>query len=175
MKKIDFWCKECNQFCCLECLTGDKHKVHLLDEMINKSEEDSWVLDERIKNLVKVIEYEIQAKKKDLTDLSSNNATIVEKFKKFFEDKKSNIKKEELKRAKALAALVNEILRIMNDYDKKVNYLKLLFDKGTMTQYLINYEKFKTFYDIEIKKNLNVLIRKVNNITNYYNQKKANK
>ena len=177
-KKNDFWCKECNQFCCLECLAGNrhkKHKVHLLDEMINKSEEDSWALDERIKNLIKVIENEIQTKKKDLQDLTANNDQIVEKIKKLFEEKKTYIKKEELKRAKALAALVNEILRIMNDYDKKVNYLKLLFDKGTMTQYLINYEKFKKFYEIEIKKNLNVLIRKVNNITNFYNQKKINK
>ena len=104
--------------------------------------------------MIKVIEYEIQAKKKDLQDLTANNEQIVEKIKKLFEEKKTYIKKEELKRAKALAALVNEILRIMNDFDKKVNYLKVLFDKGTMTQYLINYEKFKKFYKVEIKKNL---------------------
>lgn len=47
-KKNDFWCKDCNNFFCLECITSNsdhnmhiRHKVHLLEEIINKTEEDS--------------------------------------------------------------------------------------------------------------------------------------
>ena len=180
-KKNDFYCKDCNKFCCLECFvntTGPNlhknHKIHLLDEVIGKSEEDSGALEERIKNLIKIIDNEIQLKRNELQKLRNENKTKVEKIKKLFEDKNSFIKQEEIKRAKTLAALVNEILRIMNDYNRRINYLKLLFEKGSMNQYLTNYYIFKKVFENETKKNLLVLARKVTDVYNYFMNKKAN-
>ncbi len=179
-KKNDFWCKNCNKFCCLECFVGNNeinihknHKIHLLDEIINKSEEDSYALEERIKNLVKIIDNEIQLKRVELQKLKNENKVKVDKIKKLFEDKNTYIKQEEIKRAKALAALVNEILRVMNDYNRRINYLKLLFEKGSMINYLKNYYIFKKVFEVETKKNLMVLVRKVTDIYNYYIVKKT--
>jgi hypothetical protein len=174
LKKNDFWCKNCNQFCCLECFTNENgnkhknHKVHLLEEINNKIEEDSSALDQRINNLIKIIDNEILAKKGELKILKDKNKVNVGNIKRYYEEKNLFIKKEEIKRAKSLAALVNEILRIMNDYDRKVNYLRLLFDKGSMTQYLTNYYIFKKIFEVETKKNLTVLFRKVNDFSTYY-------
>ena len=180
-KKNDFWCKDCNKFCCLECFVSTNgpnlhknHKIHLLDEIIGKSEEDSGALEERIKNLIKIIDNEIQSKRNELQKLRNENKTKVEKIKKLFEEKNSFIKQEEIKRAKTLAALVNEILRIMNDYNRRINYLKLLFEKGSMNNYLTNYYIFKKVFENETKKNLLVLARKVTDVYNYYTTKKSN-
>ena len=180
-KKNDFWCKDCNKFCCLECFVSENgknthknHKIHLLDEVINKSDEDSNALEERIKNLIKIIDNEIQMKRNELQKLKNENKLKVEKIKKLYEEKNSYIKQEEIKRAKSLAALVNEILRIMNDYNRRINYLKLLFEKGSMNNYLTNYYIFKKVFETETKKNLMVLVRKVTDTYNYYMTKKAN-
>jgi hypothetical protein len=76
-RKNDFWCKTCNQFCCLNCLP-DKgntnlnsnahrgHKIHLLDEVNTKLDEDINALDERIKGLMKIIDGEITKKKDEI-------------------------------------------------------------------------------------------------------------
>ena len=60
-----------------------------------------------------------------------------------------------------MAFLGNEALRIINDYNLKIKYLKLLNEKGDMNSYLINYFFFEKFYHTEIKKNLVVLERKI--------------
>ena len=179
-KKNDFYCKDCKTFCCLECLVNTNgknlhknHKIHLLDEIISKSEEDSGALEERIKNLVKIIDNEIQLKRTELQKLKNENKEKVEKIKKLFEEKNSFIKQEEIKRARTLAALVNEILRIMNDYNRRVHYLRLLFEKGSMNNYLTNYYIFKKVFENETKKNLMVLVRKVTDIYNYYTPKNS--
>lgn len=176
-KKNDFYCKDCKLFCCLECFASKNennahrnHKVHLLDEIINKSEEDSFALEERIKNLVKIIDNEIQLKRNELQKLKNENKVKVEKIKKLYEDKNTYIRQEEIKRAKVVAALVNEILRVRNEYQRRINYLHLLFDKGSMHNYLTNYYIFKNVFEIETKKNLEVLLRKVNDI---YSKTKA--
>ena len=164
----------------MECLVNTNgknlhknHKIHLLDEIISKSEEDSGALEERIKNLVKIIDNEIQLKRTELQKLKNENKEKVEKIKKLFEEKNSFIKQEEIKRARTLAALVNEILRIMNDYNRRVHYLRLLFEKGSMNNYLTNYYIFKKVFENETKKNLMVLVRKVTDIYNYYTPKNS--
>lgn len=180
-KKNDFWCKDCNKFCCLECFVSENgtnehknHKIHLIDEIINKLDEDSYALEERFKSLLKIIDSEIILKRNELQKLKNENKLNVEKIKKLYEDKNSNIKQEEIKRAKVLAALVNEILRIRNEYTRRINYLRFLFDKGSMTNYLTNYYIFKNVFETETKKNLMVLVRKVTDIYNYYTSKKPN-
>ena len=180
-KKNDFWCKNCNKFCCLECFVSENgtnehknHKIHLLDEITNKLDEDSFALEERFKNLLKIIDSEILLKRNELQKLKNENKVNVEKIKKLYEEKNSNIKQEEIKRAKTLAALVNEILRIRNEYTRRINYLRFLFDKGSMNNYLTNYYIFKKVFETETKKNLMVLVRKVTDIYNYYTSKKTN-
>ena len=170
-KKNDFYCKDCNKFCCLECLGNSNgnnfhkyHKIHLLDEIIVKSEEDSSALEQRINNLIKIIDNEIQLKRTELQKLKGENKVKVDKIKKLFEDKNSYIKQEEIKRAKTLAALVNEILRIMNDYNRRKNYLNFLCEKKSMDSYLTNYFIFKNVFETETKKNLMVLVRKVTDL-----------
>lgn len=121
---------------------------------------------------MKIIDSEILLKRNELQKLKNENKVNVEKIKKLYEEKNSNIKQEEIKRAKTLAALVNEILRIRNEYTRRINYLRFLFDKGSMNNYLTNYYIFKKVFETETKKNLMVLVRKVTDIYNYYTSKK---
>ena len=70
-KKNEFYCKNCNDFCCLECLddsiiTHKNHKIRLLDEILNKMEEDSKALDERIINLKSIVNNEMGLKRNDI-------------------------------------------------------------------------------------------------------------
>jgi hypothetical protein len=174
-KKNDFWCKTCNQFCCLECLTGDNdinthknHKIHLLEEILNKSEEDSNALDERIKSLKKIIEGEIADKQNELRELKEQNGQIVKAIEKLYGENNDLIRQEELKRTKALAALVNEILRINDENNKRINYLNKLYENRSMNEYLTNYFIYKNIFVKQTKKNLEVLERKVVELINYY-------
>ena len=52
--------------------------------------------------------------------------------------------------------------------------MKLLFEKGSMNNYLTNYYICKKVFETETKKNLMVLVRKVTDTYNYYITKKAN-
>ena len=57
--------------------------------------------------------------------------------------------------------LGNEALRIIGDYNSKIKYLSFLNKNGDMNSYLINYFLFVKYYQKEIRKNLNVLERKI--------------
>ncbi len=176
-KKNEFFCKNCNDFCCLECLDDTvslhkNHKIRLLDELLNKMEEDSKALDERILNLKSIIDNEMSLKRSEIARIKSNNAEIVKKISDFNENKRMKIKQEEIRRAKILASLGTEVLRIINDYHLKSKYLQLLFEKGDMASYLSNYFIFKKFFENDIQKNLTILERKI--IETYSNYKKNN-
>jgi len=185
LKKNDFWCKTCNKFCCLECLAGSinpnfninntnihqNHKIHLLEEIINKTEEDANALEERIKNLIKIIDGEISKKQDEIGNLKDENEKIVKIIQTLFEENNSLIRQEELKRTKELAALVNEILRINDENNKRINYLNKLFDNRSMNEYLTNYYIYKNIFVEETKNNLAVLERKVLELINYYKKK----
>ena len=147
------------------------HKIHLLDEIINKTEEDSNALEERIKNLIKIIETEIRKKQEEIGNLKEENEKTVKVIQKLFEDNNNLIRQEELKRTKELAALVNEILRINDENNKRINYLNKLFDNRSMNEYLMNYFIYKNNFVEETKKNLGVLERKVAELINYYKKK----
>ena len=166
--KNEFICKKCNLFCCLECFEPDAinnrhygHKIALLDESLNKFEEDMKFLNERIEYLKSIIDNEIAEKKNEIAVIKNKNAQIVNQINEENEKIRVEIKKEEINRAKVLAFLGNEALRIINDYNLKVKYLKLLNEKGDMNTYLINYFFFEKFYQTEIRKNLVVLERKI--------------
>lgn len=183
LKKNDFWCKTCNKFLCLQCLadqekaklnmmlTHKNHKIHLLDEVINKSEEDSNALEERIKNLMKIIEGEIGKKKEELTSLGNENTNIVKTIDELFKDNSNFIRTEELKRTKELAALVNEILRINDENNKRISYLNKLYDNKSMNEYLTNFYIYQKNFVQETKNNLDVIERKVTEIINYYKKR----
>ena len=166
--KNEFICKTCNVFCCLECFEGEGinndhygHKITLLDEALIKFEEDAKFLDDRITYLKTIIENEIAEKKNEISLIKNKNSQIVNQINEENEKIRVEIKKEEINRAKVLAFLGNEALRIINDYNLKIKYLKLLNEKGDMNSYLINYFFFEKFYHTEIKKNLVVLERKI--------------
>ena len=166
--KNEFICKNCRVFCCLECFQIDSkhnyhygHKIALLDEVINKFEEDSKFLDERIQYLKTIIENEITEKKNEIQLIKNKNHQIINQINNENEKIRLEIKKEEINRAKVLAFLGNEALRIINDFNLKIRYLKLLNEKGDMNTYLINYFFFEKFYKTEIRKNLVVLERKI--------------
>ena len=166
--KNEFICKTCNVFCCLECFESEAkynehygHKIVLLDEALNKFEEDAKFLDERIQYLKSIIENEISEKKTEISLIKNKNAQIVTQINEENEKIRVEIKKEEINRAKVLSFLGNEALRIINDYNLKIKYLKLLNEKGDMNTYLMNYFFFEKFYKSEIRKNLVVLERKI--------------
>ena len=152
-------------------LSHKNHKIHLLDEVINKSEEDSNALEERIKNLMKIIEGEIGKKKEELTSLKDENANIVKIIDDIFKDNSTFIRNEELKRTKELAALVNEILRINDENNKRISYLNKLYDNKSMNEYLTNFYIYKKNFVHETKINLDVIERKVTELINYYKKK----
>ena len=176
-KKNEFYCKNCNDFCCLECLddsiiTHKNHKIRLLDEILIKMEEDSKALDERIINLKSIIDNEMGLKRNEIARIRNNNVEIVKKISELHDNKKMKIKQEEIRRAKILASLGTEVLRIVHDYQLKIKYLQLLCEKGDMANYLTNYFIFKRFFENDIKKNLAVLERKI--FENYLNYTKNN-
>lgn len=166
--KNEFICKTCNEFCCPECFEGEArynihfgHKITLLDEAIIKFEEDAKFLDERIQYLRTIIENEISEKKNEISIIKNKNMQIVNQINDENARIRNEIKKEEINRAKVLAFLGNEALRIINDYNLKIKYLRLLNEKGDMNNYLINYFFFEKFYKKEIRKNLFILERKI--------------
>ena len=166
--KNEFICKTCGDFCCLECFESNAknnihfgHKITLLDESMSKFEEDMKFLDERIQYLKTIIENEIVEKKNEIALIKNKNNQIVNRITEENEKIRVEIKKEEINRAKVLAFLGNEALRIINDYNLKIKYLKLLNEKGDMNTYLINYFFFEKFYKEEIRNNLIVLERKI--------------
>ncbi len=57
--------------------------------------------------------------------------------------------------------LGTEAIRIINDFTIKHKYLKILNEKGDMNSYLINYFVFEKIYYKEIKKNIDVLEKKI--------------
>ena len=135
---------------------------------MNKSEEDSNALDERIKSLKKIIEGEIADKQNELRELKEQNGQIVKAIEKLYGENNDLIRQEELKRTKALAALVNEILRINDENNKRINYLNKLYENRSMNEYLTNYFIYKNIFVKQTKKNLEVLERKVVELINYY-------
>lgn len=170
-KKNEFFCKDCNDFCCLECFdeneigkTHKGHKIKLLDEVLIKMDEDSKALDERVASLKNIINDEMAAKRNELVKIKSINSEIVKRISDLNEKKKMMIKLEEIKRAKALAALSSELLRIISDFHQKEKYLKLLAQKGDMATYLSNYFIFTKFFKNDVKKNLAILENKIMDI-----------
>jgi hypothetical protein len=168
--KNDFICKTCNMFCCSECFLsegrqnnhfGPEHKIILLDEALNKFEEDAQALAVRINNLKVIINNEIEERRGEILNVKDKNEKLVKKINEDNKNIKAEIKKEELNRAKILGFLGNEALRIIGDYNLKIKYLNFLYKNGDMNSYLINYFLFIKYYQNEIRKNLNVLQRKI--------------
>ena len=180
-KKNDFYCRNCNEFCCLECLDENninyvhkKHKIILLDELLNKIEDDSKILNERINNLKSIIDNEIIIKRNEIVKIKNINSEIVKKIIDLNEKKKIKIKIEEIRRAKILASLGTEVIRIINDYHEKVKYLRILAEKGDMNTYLTNYFLFKKFFETEIKKNLDILEKKIEKVHKHFKKNNDN-
>ena len=166
--KNEFICKDCNEFCCLECFEEKaknnihyKHKISLLDETAKKFEEDMDFMKERIQYLKGIIENEINDKKVEINAIKGKNEQTVNKINTESENIRALIKKEEINRAKVLGFLGNEALRILNDFNLKVRYIKLLNDKGDMSSYLTSYFIFQKLYKKEIQKNLKILDKKI--------------
>ena len=113
----------------------------------------------------------------EINKLKEKNKEKIDKIKKLFEDKNMSISQEEKKRMRLLGALAGEVLRIINDYNKKTGYLTFLYEKGTMANYLTNYFIFLRVFNSDIYKNLQVLERKINDLYNYYisNKNRDNK
>ena len=167
-KKNEFYCKTCNDFCCLECFdesdpirSHKNHKIKLLDEVLAKIEEDSKALDERVLSLKNIIGDEMAAKRAELVKIKTKNSEVVKKITELNDKKKLMIKNEEIRRAKVLAALGTEVLRIINDFHQKEKYLKLLAAKGDMATYLSNYFIFKKYFENDVKKNFAILEKKI--------------
>jgi len=168
--KNEFVCKSCNMFCCSECILsegkqnnhyGPDHKIALLDEVMNKFEDDSKALSYRIKALTNIIEDEINEKKNEIENIKKINEDIVKQINEENKKIRNEIKKEEINRGHILGFLGNEALRIIGDYNSKIKYLSFLNKNGDMNSYLINYFLFIKYYQKEIRKNLNVLERKI--------------
>ena len=175
--KNEFICKDCDDFCCLECFQEKcknnnhyGHKISLLEETINKFEEDAKFMDERIQYLKGIIENEISDKKNEIGIIKAKNEQTVNLINAENEKIKTEIKKEQINRAKILGFLGNEALRILNDFNLKLRYLKMLNDKGDMSSYLTNYFYFEKFYKAEIRKNIFVLEKKIKATNEKYNE-----
>ena len=168
--KNEFICKTCNMFCCSECFLsegrqnnhfGPEHKIILLDEALNKFEEDSEALAVRINNLKVIINNEIEERKGEILNVKDKNEKIIKQINEENKNLRGEIRKEEVNRAKILGFLGNEALRIIGDYNLKIKYLNFLYKNGDMNSYLINYFLFIKYYQKETRKNLNVLQRKI--------------
>jgi len=174
--KNEFICKDCSDFCCLECFDENAkfnnhfgHKISLIDEIMGKFEEDTKFLDERIQYLKTIIENEINDKKNEIGVIKTKNEATVNSINIENNNIRVKIKKEQINRAKVLGFLGNEALRIINDFNLKIRYIKTLNDKGDMSTYLTNYFFFEKFYKKEIKKNLVVLEKKIKETEEKYN------
>ena len=182
--KNEFICKDCNDFCCLECFDEKVknnfhlgHKISLLDETISKFEEDTKFLDERIQYLKGIIENEINDKKSEITATKAKNEQTVNTINNENDNIRAIIKKQQIERAKVLGFLGNEALRILNDFNLKLRYIKILNDKGDMNTYLTNHFSSAKFHKLEIRKNLEVLKKKIlqtDEKFNEYNDKLIN-
>ena len=166
--KNEFICKDCSDFCCLECFEEKSknnfhfgHKITLLDEVMNKFAEDTEFMDERVQYLKGIIENEITDKKAEILAIKGKNETTVNDINSENDNIRKIIKKEQINRAKVLGFLGNEALRILNDFNLKLRYIKILNDKGDMSTYLTNYFYFVKYYRKEILKNLLVLEKKI--------------
>ena len=136
------------------------HKISLLDEISAKFEDDAKFLDERIQYLKGIIENEINDKKNEIAATKLKNEQTVNAINSENDNIRAVIKKQQIERAKVLGFLGNEALRILNDFNLKLRYIKILNDKGDMNTYLTNYFFFVKFYKAEIRKNLEVLKKK---------------
>ena len=174
--KNEFICKDCSDFCCLECFDENAkfnnhfgHKIALIDELMSKFEEDTKFLDERIQYLKTIIENEITDKKAEIGAIKGKNEATVNTINTENDKIRAIIKREQINRAKVLGFLGNEALRIINDFNLKIRYIKILNDKGDMSTYLTNYFFFEKFYKKEIKKNLFVLEKKIKETEEKFN------
>ena len=174
--KNEFLCKDCGDFCCLECLDEKTkfnnhygHKISLIDELTNKFDEDISFLDERIQYLKTIIEAEINEKKNEIVAIKAKNEATVNTINSENDKVRAIIKKEQINRAKVLGFLGSEALRIINDFNLKLRYIKMLNDKGDMSTYLTNYFIFIKFYQKEKKKNLFVLEKKIKETEEKFN------
>ena len=182
--KNEFFCKDCGDFCCLECFESKSknnihygHKISLIDEVAAKFEEDTKFLDERIQYLKTILENEINDKKNEILQTKIKNEQTVNAINVENDNIRVIIKKQQIERAKVLGFLGNEALRILNDFNLKLRYIKILNDKGDMSTYLTNYFFFEKFYKAEIRKNLKVLKKKILQTEerfNIYNEKLMN-
>ena len=182
--KNEFICKDCGDFCCLECFEEKSknnnhygHKISLVDDVAAKFEEDAKFLDERIQYLKGILENEINDKKNEILATKVKNEQTVNAINTENDNIRSIIKKQQIERAKVLGFLGNEALRILNDFNLKLRYIKILNDKGDMSTYLTNYFFFEKFYKTEIRKNLKVLKKKILETEerfNEYNEKLIN-
>ena len=175
--KNEFICKDCNDFCCLECFEEKAknnihlgHKISLLDEISAKFEDDAKFLDERIQYLKSIIENEINDKKNEIAATKLKNEQTVNAINSENDNIRAVIKKQQIERAKVLGFLGNEALRILNDFNLKLRYIKILNDKGDMNTYLTNYFFFVKFYKAEIRKNLEVLKKKISATDERFNE-----
>ena len=73
-----------------------------------------------------------------------------------------------------MASLGTEVIRIINDYHEKVKYLRILAEKGDMNTYLTNYFLFKKFFETEIKKNLDILEKKIEKVHKHFKKNNDN-
>ena len=89
--------------------------------------------------MLKIIDGEISKKQDEIRNLKEENEKMVKMIQSLYDENNSLIRQEELKRTKELAALVNEILRINEENNKRINYLNKLFEHRTMNEYLNNY------------------------------------
>ena len=128
---------------------------------MNKFEEDTKFLDERIQYLKGIIESEINEKKSEILAIKGKNEQTVNAINIENDNIRATIKKQQIERAKTLGFLGNEALRILNDFNLKLRYIKILNDKGDMSTYLTNYLFFEKFYKNEIRKNIKILERKI--------------
>ena len=108
-----------------------------------------------------IIENEITDKKAEILAIKGKNETTVNDINSENDNIRKIIKKEQINRAKVLGFLGNEALRILNDFNLKLRYIKILNDKGDMSTYLTNYFYFVKYYRKEILKNLLVLEKKI--------------
>ena len=134
-------------------------------------------LDERIQYLKTILESEINDKKNEILQTKIKNEQTVNAINVENDNIRVIIKKQQIERAKVLGFLGNEALRILNDFNLKLRYIKILNDKGDMSTYLTNYFFFEKFYKAEIRKNLKVLKKKILQTEerfNIYNEKLMN-
>ena len=105
--KNEFICKDCDDFCCLECFEENAknnfhkgHKIALLDETMTKFEDNTKFLDERIQYLKSIIENEINDKKNEINLTKVKNEQTVNQINAENDNIRSMIKNNKLKELK---------------------------------------------------------------------------